>query len=163
MYFKSPYEFEVSQRPSCCTGDLGIWDGEHESPALEVMVTVPDRSAETLLPIMQRHLQSGTIVHSDSWAAYRNMQQLAPIVQHDMVNHFLNFIDPVIGAHTENVESYWNRVQEDEGVHQEMLTSYMDEFMWRELHGTGSSTVLANLCRDIVLRYPQQDTTHLFF
>ena len=124
-----------------------------------VMVTVSDRSAQTLLPIMQRHLRSGTIVHSDSWAAYRNVQQLAPVVQHNMVNHSLNFVDPVTGVHTQNVESYWNRVKTKfkgmKGVHQEMLTSYMDEFMWRERHGTGASTVLANLCRDIALRYPQ--------
>ena len=33
-----------------------------QSPALGVMVTVPDRSAQTLLPIMQRHLRSGTKV-----------------------------------------------------------------------------------------------------
>ena len=72
-----------------------------ESPALGVMVTVPDRSAETLLPIMQRHLWSGTIVHSDSWAAYRNVHQLALVVQHDMVNHSLNFVDPVTGVHTQ--------------------------------------------------------------
>ena len=72
-----------------------------QSPALGVMVTVPDRSAETLLPI----------------------------VQHDMVNHSLNFVDPVTGVHIQNVESYWNRVKMKfkrmKGVHQEMLTSYM--------------------------------------
>ena len=86
-----------------------------------------------------------------------SVQQLAPVVQHDMVNHSLNFVDPVTGVHTQNVESYWNRVKTTfkrmKGVHQEMLTSHVDEFMWRERHGTVASTILANLCQDIALRY----------
>ena len=61
----------------------------------------------------------------------RNMQQLAPVVQHDMVNHSLNFVDP--GVHTQHVELYWNRVKTKfkhmKGAHCDMLTLYMDEFM----------------------------------
>ena len=131
-----------------------------QSLAPGVMVTVPDRSAQTLLPIMQRHLRSGTIVHSDSWAAYRNVQQLTPVAQHDTVNHSLNFVDPMSGTHTQNVESYWNRVKTKfkrmKGVHESMSTSYMDEFMWRERHGTGATTVLAT-CAGISVCgiYPQ--------
>ena len=130
-----------------------------QTPALGFMVTVPDRRAQTLLPIMQRNLRSGTTVYSDSWAAYRSVQQLPAVSQHDMVNHSLNFIDPVTGMHTQNVESYWNRVKTKfkrmKGVNEGMLTSYLDEFMWRERHGTAASTALASLCRDIGLRYPQ--------
>ena len=125
------------------------------TPALGVMVTVPDRSAQTLLPIMQRHLRPGTTVHSDQWAAYRNVQQLTPVAQHGTVNHSLNFVDPV----TQNIESYWNRVKTKfkrmKGVHADMVTSYIDEFMWRERQGASATTVLANICRDISLRYPQ--------
>lgn len=122
-------------------------------------MTVPNRSAQTLLPIMQQHLRPGTIVYSDQWSAYRNVQQLAAVAQHDTVNHSLNFVDPVTGVHTQNIESYWNRVKTKfkrmKGVHADMVSSYMDEFMWRERHGASAATVLANLCRDISLRYPQ--------
>ena len=38
------------------------------------------------------------------------------------------------------------------GLHQLMLDSYLDEFMWR---GRSAATTLTNLCRDIALRYPQ--------
>ena len=152
--FLSTCKFEVSQRPSCCTGDLGIWDwvDMSQSPAVGVMVTVPDRSAETLLPIMQWHVRSGTIVHSNLWAAYCSSWQ-----QYDMVNHSLNFVDPVTGIHTQNLlEQSQDKVQEDEGGSSGNIDiSYMDEFMWRECHCTGASTILANLCQDIALRYPQ--------
>ena len=47
------------------------------------------------------------------------------------VNHTLNFVDPTNGTHTQNVESYWNRVKTKfkrmKGVHESMLGSYMDE------------------------------------
>ena len=45
----------------------------------------------------------------------------------------VNFMDPTTGVHTHNVESYWNRVKGKfkcmKGVHEVMLTSYIDEFI----------------------------------
>ena len=128
-------------------------------PALGVMEIVPNRAAVTLLPILQQHLRSGTTVHSDQWAAYNRTQQLPSVATHNTVNHSLHFVDPATGVHTQNVESYWNRVKGKfkrmKGVHEDMLSSYLDEFMWRERHGHTASTALNNLFRDISLRYPQ--------
>ena len=130
-----------------------------QSPALGVMCIVPNRTHSTLLPILQQHLRPGTIVHSDQWRAYSCVQQLQSVSQHQTVNHSLNFVDPTTGVHTQNIESYWSRVKRKfkamKGVHESMLNSYIDEFMWRERHGSTASTALVNLCRDISLRYPQ--------
>ena len=109
-----------------------------------------------LLPIMQRLLRSGT----------SGVAPLSPVThgQHTgtcsscTTQHGQPLLDPVTGIHTQNVESYWNRVkmkfERMKGVHQEMLTFYMDEFMWHERHNTGASTVLATLCRDIAIFFP---------
>ena len=122
------------------------------------MIMVQSRDAATLLPIIQRHVRPGSIVWSDEWAAYRRVQQLPSVAQHSTINHSIQFVDPTTGVHTQNIESYWNRVKTKfkrmKGVQDTMLSSYLDEFMWRERHGRTGSTALQNLCRDIALRYP---------
>ena len=74
------------------------------------------------------------------------------------VNHSIHFRNPTTGVHTQNIESYWNRVKTKfkrmKGVQETMLSSHLDEFMWRERYGRTGSAALQNLCRDIALRYP---------
>ena len=84
-----------------------------QTPALGVMKIVPNRTAATLLPILQQHLRSGTTVHSDQWAAYNQVQQLPLVSSHKTVNRSLHFVDRATGVHIQNVES--GKVQEDEG------------------------------------------------
>jgi len=50
--------------------------------ALGVVRAVPDRSAATLLPIIQQHIATGTIVWSDEWVAYSNVSSLPNMSQH---------------------------------------------------------------------------------
>ena len=127
-------------------------------PALGVMVLVASRDAATLLPIIQQHVRQGTVIWSDEWRASSRVQNLTGVAQHQTVNHSITFCDPVTGVHTQNIESYWNRVKTKfkrmKGVHETMLSSYMDEFMWRERHGGSASDVFNNIVRDIALRYP---------
>ena len=81
------------------------------------MEVVPDRSAATLLPILQAHVAPGSTVYSDQWAAYNNVQSLGNVASHGTVNHLLNFVDPVTGIHTQHIESYCkNETEENERV-----------------------------------------------
>ena len=84
---------------------LGICDTSH-TPARGVMRIVPDRSAATLLPVIQQHVRSGTIVHSDEWAAYNHVQHLPSVGQHRVVNHSLHFVDLATSVHTQHAKSY---------------------------------------------------------
>ena len=123
----------------------------HE-PALGFIQVVPSRDAATLLPIIQAHVQPGTIIHSDQWAAYNGVQQLGNVHQHQTINHSLHFVDPTTGVHTQNVESYWNRVKTKlkrmKGCREEQIPSYLDEFMWRERYGQSCLQTL-NIMGDI--------------
>ena len=66
-----------------------------------------------------------------------------------IVNHSLHFVDPVTGVHTQNIESYWNRVKTKfKGVARVQIASYLDEFMWRERHGQDNIRCFANIMRE---------------
>ena len=128
------------------------------SPSLGYMEVVQRRDAATLLPIIMAHTAPGTVIHSEMWAAYARVQNLPSVAAHNTVNHSCNFVDPVTGVHTQNFESYWNRVKiklkRMRGCHAHQLESYLDEFMWRERHGTTYRDALKNIMRDIALAYP---------
>ena len=136
---------------------FGIVDTSQE-PALGYMEIVPARDAATLLPIIQAHTAAGTTVYSDQWGAYNRVQTLGNVAAHSTVNHSLHFVDPVTGVHTQNVESYWNRVKGKlkrmKGCHEDQLPSYLDEFMWRERHGRTAGMAWNNIMRDIGTQYP---------
>ena len=133
---------------------FGMVDTSHQ-PSLGYM---HQRNATTLLPIIQAHTAPETIIHSDEWAAYRRVSGLPHIARHNTVNHSLNFIDPVAGTHTQNVESYCNRVKGKlkrmKGCHANQLPSYLDEFLWRERHGHCGDAIMTNIMAAIARQYP---------
>ena len=113
-------------------------DTSHD-PALGYMHIVPRRDAATLLPIINSHVAPGTTVWSDEWAAYNRVSTLTNVTAHGTVNHSIEFVDAVTGVHTQNIESYWNRVKTKlkrmRGCHENQLSSYLDEYMYRERYG----------------------------
>ena len=78
-------------------------------PALGYMEIVDNRDAATLFPIIQAHIQPGTVIWSDKWAAYNRVSTIPGIAGHQTVNHTYHFKDPSTGVHTNTIESYWNR------------------------------------------------------
>ena len=125
-----------------------------QQPALGYMELVPRRDAWTLLLIIQAHVVPGTTVYSDEWAAYNQVQNIPNVSSHSTANHSLHFIDPITGVH---MQSYWNRVKHKfkrmKGVHLQQLSSYLDEFMWRERHGYLASLTFNHILRDISAQY----------
>ena len=75
-----------------------------------VMLCVPDRSAATLIPLIQHYVLPGSIVYSDEWAAY-NILAHTPQYTHHTVNHSENFVNPTTGVHTQGIEGSWNIVK----------------------------------------------------
>jgi hypothetical protein len=52
----------------------------------------------------------GTTIHSDEWAAYRSLRN-NPNYIHLTANHSVNFVEPMSGVHTQNIENTWMRVK----------------------------------------------------
>lgn len=116
------------------------------------MEVVPDRTAGTLLPIIQQPTLPGTTIHSDEWSAYRHVSTLPNIQRHRMVNHSLHFVAPN-GVHTQNVESYWScaklKFKRMKGIRADQLPSYLDEFLWRKRFGKMPSEAMENIMEHI--------------
>ena len=77
---------------------------------------------------------------------------------YDTVNYSIEFVNSATGTHTQNIESYWNkrkiRFKAMKGCHANMLPSYIDEFMWRELRGKTASEAVSHIIEDIAQQYP---------
>ena len=124
-----------------------------QSPAVGYMEIVERRDAATLLPIIQQVVRPGSVIHSDEWRAYRNIQGLG--YAHRTVNHSVNFVDPSSGVHTQTIESYWNKqknhIKTMHGCKRSFLNSYLHEFMW---HDRFCKNALQSLCETIAAQYP---------
>ena len=130
----------------------------NQQPALGYMKIVDDRSSNTLLPIIQARVKPGTDIRSDYWSAYGGVSRLPNVSTHQTVNHSQNFVDPMTGVHTQNIESYWARVKlkfkRMKGVDSKQLPSYLDEFMWRERYAQTTAAGIDNLFMHISEIYP---------
>ncbi len=113
-----------------------VFGGIERGSSEAFMVEVSDRSAATLLPLIQRHVLPGTTVLSDQWRAYSQISTSLGM-PHQTVNHSLHFVDPATGIHTQGIESTWSQVKRmmrREGVmatSPELFQSYLSEFLWR--------------------------------
>jgi len=105
------------------------------------IVRVPDRSEKTLLPIIQKYIRPGSIIMSDCWKAYNNLQQAG--FKHNTVNHMYNFVDPNTGAPRERL---WGN-KKRRGTNRNFLESYLAEFMWRTR--IGKNDVFETILKDI--------------
>ena len=101
------------------------------------MVVVEDRSAATLLTLIQKHIARGSIIYSDCWKAYSKLEELG--YSHLTVNHSENFKDPETGCHTNGIEGDWQKAKHGHhmpqfGIKNKHLPGYLAVFMWRRKH-----------------------------
>lgn len=109
----------------------------HFEAGNRIFITVPNRTAATLLPLIYKYCKPGTVIRSDGWRAYRELHRQAHVDDgqqdfdsednslffraHQVVNHSQGFttvdqvtnnpevsLTPVSGhLHTNIIESLW--------------------------------------------------------
>ena len=103
------------------------------SPSKCFFQTVSDRSAATLIPIIKRCILPGTTILSDCWKAYNSLS--AEGYLHETVNHSVQLLFvSESGAHTNNIESWWNALKKSlpkYGTNKELYNSYFAEYCIR--------------------------------
>ena len=116
---------------------------------------VEDRSANSLLPLIEQYIAPGTEIHSDMWRVYNGISAIPviPPFTHRTVNHYENFVDPTTGATTNHVERMWKEVKQKfkklNGTTASLLPSYMDEFVWRQLRENTFNDAFNNILQEI--------------
>ena len=103
-------QFHSGRRPRSEKWVLGLFDSQYV-PARPYLPLERRRDAATLLGIIQRQVQPGSILHTEQWAAYRQLQRQLGL-NHITVNHSLHFVDPVTGVHTQHAQSNWSTAKE---------------------------------------------------
>ena len=83
---------------------LGFYDNTTKKA---LAVFVPKRDRKTLIPLIRRYVRIGSVIRTDKWAAYNDLSKFG--YSHETVNHKRNFVNPLTGAHTQAIESYWSR------------------------------------------------------
>ena len=95
------------------------------------LVTVPDRSSDTLIPIINTLIAPGSTINSDCWASYNSISAQERQYIHKRVNHSIEFVTssgPDIGTHTNLIESTWRASKGDlpkTGTQKQLLQSYL--------------------------------------
>ena len=103
---------------------------------------VEDRTKETLLPIIQKHIRAGTDIYSDGWAAYQCLEENG--YQHWTVNHKDLFQTTITRngetkvVHTNRIEGFWGNAKAKfkhmRGTSPALFFSHLAEVVWRTHH-----------------------------
>jgi transposase-like protein len=118
----------------------GVWvvGGVERTPERKMFaVAVQDRSAETLLDIVERWVHPGSLVYTDCWKGYKEDGLLDLEMHHSTVNRSLHFKDPETGVHTNTIEGTWAGMKEKisrRARTEEAIAPCLLEFIWRRKH-----------------------------
>lgn len=94
---------------------------------------VADRTANTLVSIINENILPGTTIISDCWKAYSSLNSEG--FTHLTVNHSVNFVDPETGAHTNTIESTWRALKKSlpkHGTTKNMYDTYFAQYCVRK-------------------------------
>ncbi len=106
---------------------------------VEVRVfSVEKRDANTLLPIIEKHVRVGTMIHSDEWRAYNRLSSLG--YEHQTVNHSENFVNP----ENESQESFVQLQNTTNKLHGRINFSF-------DSVGTGNSIILSKATEEMLV------------
>lgn len=100
-----------------------------------MLIPVPNRSRQTLEPLIRKWILPGTHIISDKWGAYSFLAEDISY-QYSSINHSLNFVDHDNSiVHTQSIECTWLHAKKSLrkifGTTETLLQGYLYEFIFR--------------------------------
>ena len=97
---------------------------------------VPDVEAKTLMPLITRWVEAGSVVYSDTWTSYTGVAAKGYV--HRLVKHHKGEYSDGKGNHINGLEGFWGylkrRLAAKGGIRKERLPLYLAEYVWRYNH-----------------------------
>jgi transposase len=125
---------------------------------------VPDRTALTLLTIIQKRVLPGSLIYSDEWAAYSKISELG--YKHDTVNHSYCFVQPGSFVCTNAVENLWKQskivFKEINGCQRNSIQTRLEEFMWRVNNNLTRTDAYDKILREIAHYYSPANFQYIY-
>ncbi len=136
--------------------DLWVFGGVDRNSKRAFVRSVPNRTRDTLLPIIKDNIELGSTIYSDTWAPYFTLGENG--YTHQMVNHSEEFVSNE-GVCTNTIESLWGELKAElkirRGFCEGQINGFLDEFMYRrEFRG---EDIFEKLLEHIALFYRVND------
>lgn len=128
------------------------------------MVPVTDRTADTLLALVQKHIRPGSTIWSDRWKSYCGIENMLEGYEHASVNHKIHFVDPKSGCCTNGIKSDWGKARAHvprTGAIEEHLEGYIGWFLWKPHQQPSGLNPFVSFMQDVAKIYsgPSGDVT----
>ena len=116
---------------------------------------VPDVEAKTLLPLIDRRVERGSVVCSDTWTSYTGVAARGYV--HRLVKHSKGEYSDGRGNHINGLEGFWGylkrRLASKGGIRKERLPLYLAEYVWRYNHRKFTTQQNINNLLNILYKY----------
>jgi transposase-like protein len=109
---------------------------------------VQNRNSETIRHVLEKHLAEGSILQTDCWGGYREIERIFGI-RHETVNHSVGFKDAVTGVDTNTVEGTNFAIKRSIPIRdrtETFIPSHLLEFIWRR---ENASTLWNSIIRSL--------------
>ena len=106
-----------------------VFGGIEKDSRKSFIVAVQDRSEKSLLTLIQKWIEPGSIIVSDCWKAYINLDKYG--YTHETVNHFQEFVNDE-DAHNNKIEGHWRQLKASLPTHGRRKHHY--SVVFRRIH-----------------------------
>ena len=94
---------------------------------------ISNKEAKTIIQIIERVIRPESKIHTDEAKVYKILGRNENY-DHTWVTHKYHFVDPSTGTHTQNVESFNNKIKrkskDRSGIDEDNGKDFLDEFLF---------------------------------